>query len=119
VSRPFEEAGTCWVPAAARRYKNGSRKVRPQVPLFEFSVVRRFSFCGQVPLGKSSQESWACCGGAEAFPRRLGLGWLINLDSFLADKRLIALVVDHLAKFFQRLPESWRRTCLIIGFEMV
>ena len=40
----------------------------------------------------------ACCGFAEDFPRRLGRGLLINLDSFLADKRLIALVVDHLVE---------------------
>ena len=30
-----------------------------------------------MPLGKSSQESRACCGVADVFPRRRGLGLLI------------------------------------------
>jgi len=106
-----KKAGTCRFPAAARRYKNLSLKVWPQETLVTFSVVHRCCFCWQVPLRKSSQESRACCGFALVFPRRLGLGLLINPESFLAGKCQVALVVDHLAKFFQRLPESWRVFC--------
>jgi len=53
------------------------------------------------------------------FPRRLGLGLLINSESFLAGKCQVALVVDHLAKVFQRLPESWRVFCKLNGSEWV
>jgi len=69
--------------AAAHRQENLSCKGRPPVALGWFSLVQLSWFCGQVPLEKSSQESWAYCGVAEDFPRRLGLGWLINPESLL------------------------------------
>ena len=69
---------TCWLSAAARRYKSGSRKVRPQVALLPLSIVQLSCFCRKVPIIKYCHVSWACCGFAMDFPRRLGQCWLIS-----------------------------------------
>jgi hypothetical protein len=78
VLRSFEKVGTCWVSAAAHRYKNLSHKVRPRVALFTLSVVQQSCFCRQVLLIKFCYERRACCGFAEWVLWRLGQGWVIR-----------------------------------------
>ena len=115
-----KKAGTCRFPAAARRYEIVFCKGWSHVTLFVFSVVQRSCFCEKVPLEKSIHQSWACCGGAKCFPRRLGLGWLISLASLIWLIYESALFLNHPAKFFQRLPGSWRGWWqIIIGVVMV
>ena len=87
-----EKAVTCWFPVAAHRKENVFRKVWPLVTLLTFAVVQKCCFCEKVPLGKSSQESWACCGFSKVFPRRLGQCWLISSDSKFSVKCLISAV---------------------------